>query len=246
MTQDVRPPGVCFLVHGESKVGKTYLAGTMPRPALILDAEGGTRFLRVKKVEWDGLTEPPKEGTHPKTGEPYEWEVCTVPIRAYSTLQNVYAWLNAGKHPFRSVAIDSLSETQQRCVDALAGTSAMSQQLWGDLLRQMSSLVRAFRDLTTHPTNPLDAVLIIAMTREVNGRKVPYVQGQLATTLPYYIDVVGYYTMQTTDDGTPVRRLWVQPHPLYEAGDRTGELGAAVDWPNISTMLKTIHEGVTT
>jgi hypothetical protein len=127
----------------------------------------------------------------------------------------------------------------------MAGTNAMSQQMWGDLLRQMSALVRAFRDLVTHPTNPLNAVLLITMTREQNGKRVPYVQGQLATTLPYYIDIVGYYTMHTTDDGTPVRRLWVQPHPLFEAGDRTGLLGQAVDNPNITSLLNTIHEGVT-
>jgi hypothetical protein len=238
MTNDTssRPPGVCFLVHGESKVGKTYLAATLRPPPLILDAEGGTRFLRQPKIEWDGTSEPPKPGS---------WEVCIVPVRSYSTLQSVYAWLNSGKHPFRSVTIDSLSEAQQRCVDAMAGTNAMSQQMWGDLLRQMSALVRAFRDLVTHPTNPLNAVLLITMTREQNGKRVPYVQGQLATTLPYYIDIVGYYTMHTTDDGTPVRRLWVQPHPLFEAGDRTGLLGQAVDNPNITSLLNTIHEGVT-
>lgn len=225
-------PGVCFLVHGDSKVGKTWLGASAPRPVLILDAEGGTRFLPYKTVQWDGMSEPPAAG---------DWEVCIVPVRNFQTMQTVYAWLNSGKHPFKSVVIDSLSEVQQRCVDGLAGQNAMSQQLWGDLLRQMSALVRAFRDLVTHPSAPLSAVVLLAMSREINGKRVPYVQGQLAVTLPYYIDVVSYYYTAVDDNGQTVRRLWVAPHPLFDAGDRTGALGEVVDSPTITQMLNIIH-----
>ena len=226
-------PGVCFLVHGESKAGKTWLGASGELPVLILDAEGGTRFLPYRTVQWDGVNTPPvHDGT---------WDVCIVPIRNYATLQSTYQWLNAGQHPFRTVVIDSLSEVQQRCVDGLAGVNSMSQQQWGDLLRQMSSLVRSFRDLTTHPTNPIDAVVLIAMTREVSGKRVPYVQGQLAVTLPYYIDVVGYYFTHIDESGTVVRRLWVSPHPLFDAGDRTGQLGDVVDNPTIKWMMQRIR-----
>jgi hypothetical protein len=226
-------PGVCFLIHGESKVGKTWLGASGPRPVLIIDAEGGTRFLPYKTVTWDGMTAPPEEG---------DWEVCIVPVRSYATMQSVYQWLNAGKHPFRTVVIDSLSEVQQRCVDGLAGQQQMSQQMWGDLLRQMSALVRAFRDLVTHPTSPLAAVVLITMSREVNGKRVPYVQGQLAVTLPYYIDIVGYFFTHTDESGALVRRLWVAPHALFDAGDRTGALGEVVDNPTMMTMLEIIHK----
>lgn len=230
-------PGVCFLVHGESKVGKTWMGASGPRPVLILDAEGGTRFLPYKTVQWDGMSEPPTQG---------DWEVCIVPVRSYATMQSVYQWLNAGKHPFKTVVIDSLSEVQQRCIDGLAGQQQMSQQMWGDLLRQMSALVRAFRDLVTHPSSPLSAVVLIAMSRETNGKRVPYVQGQLAVTLPYYIDVVGYYFTHVDESGVLMRRLWVTPHPLFDAGDRTGALGEVVDNPTITQMLSIIHnKGVT-
>lgn len=225
-------PGVCFLIHGESKVGKTWMGASGPRPVLILDAEGGTRFLPYKSVQWDGMNEPPAPG---------DWEVCIVPVRSYQTMQSVYQWLNSGKHPFKTVVIDSLSEVQQRCIDGLAGQQQMSQQMWGDLLRQMSALVRAFRDLVTHPTAPLSAVVLIAMSRETNGKRVPYVQGQLAVTLPYYIDVVGYYFTHVDENGALMRRLWVAPHPLFDAGDRTGALGEVVDAPTITEMLSIIH-----
>lgn len=232
MTTDGKP-GVCFLVHGESKVGKTWLGASGPRPVLMLDAEGGTRFLPYKHIMWDGLSEPPTPDG--------EWEVCVVPVRNFNTMQSVYQWLNSGKHPFKTVVIDSLSEVQQRCIDGLAGQQQMTQQMWGDLLRQMSALVRSFRDLVTHPSAPISAVVLIAMSRELNGRKIPYVQGQLAVTLPYYIDVVGYVFTQVGEDGQLMRRMWVGSHPMFDAGDRTGALGDVVEFPLVTEMLNTIH-----
>lgn len=231
-----------LLVHGASKAGKTWLGDTSPAPRLILDAEGGNRFTPSRKVYWDpAVSGPPAaDGT---------WETCIVYVRDFSTIQNAYQWLAAGQHQFRSVVVDSISEVQQRCVDSLVGTDPMKMQNWGDLLRQMSDLVRKMRDLTIHPTNPLEAVVIIAMTRSNNDRHVPYVQGQLAVTLPYYIDVTGYFFTEQGEQGL-VRKLLVAPHPQFEAGDRTGRLGdlnefgqltGVITSPNIEQMLTQIY-----
>lgn len=231
-----------LLVHGPSKAGKTWLGDSSPGPRLVIDAEGGNRFTPSRKVVWDPtLAAPPAaDGT---------WDTCLVYVRNFATIQLAYTWLEAGQHPFRSVIVDSISEVQQRCVDSLVGTDPMKVQNWGDLLRQMSDLVRKMRDLTIHPTNPLEAVVLISMTRKVDGeRHVPYVQGQLAVTLPYYIDVTGYFYTEQTEHGL-VRRLLVAPHPQYEAGDRTGRLGDVVEGyntgvitnPNVERMLDTIY-----
>jgi hypothetical protein len=81
------------------------------------------------------------------------------------------------------------------------------------------------------------------MSREIAGRKVPYVQGQLSVILPYYIDVVGYYFLDSSnEDGILRRKLLVSAHPLYEAGDRTGALGVGIENPTITEMLRIIHE----
>lgn len=223
-----------ILVHGPAKTGKTHFAETSPAPRLVLDAEGGTRFTPSRKHIWNPMTEPPPayDGT---------WETCVVYIRDFVTMQTAYQWLASGQHPFKSVVVDSLSEIQQRCVDLLAGTGRMEQQLWGDLLRQMSDLVRKMRDLIIHPTNPVDAVVLVAMTRTSNDRQVPLVQGQLSATLPYYLDITGYfYTEADPATGLLVRKLLVAPQPGFEAGDRTGRLPGIVENPNISTMFDTI------
>lgn len=227
--------GLSILVHGLAKAGKTTFAETAPRPRVVLDAEGGTRFTSTRKRAWDPTTERPPEddGT---------WDTCVVYVRNFSTVSMAYQWLGSGQHPFRSVIVDSLSEVQQRCVDQLAGAGRMEQQLWGDLLRQMSDLVRKMRDLIIHPTNPLDCVVLVAMTRgDSKGRMVPLVQGQLASTLPYYIDVTGYFYVEADPTtGQLLRRLLVAPHPQFEAGDRTGRLPAVIDAPSIPAMLDTV------
>jgi hypothetical protein len=228
--------GVSMLIHGLSKSGKSYLADTAPAPRLVIDAEGGasTRFTASKKTVWNPQTDGPPEadGT---------WETCVVYIRTFQDVQRVYDWLNSGKHPFKSVVIDSLSETQQRCIDSLVGTDQMKIQDWGDLGRKMSALVRSYRDLIIHPTNPLQVVIFVAMTRDLDGVRRPFVQGQLSNTLPYYVDVVGYLWSELNEVGTTHRRLLCAQHEKFEAGDRTGRLGAVIDNPNITEILATIY-----
>ena len=229
--------GFSMLIHGPSKSGKSYLADTTPGPRLVLDAEGGasTRFTPSNKIVWEPLRDAPPvdDGT---------WETCVVYVRSFQDVQRTYEWLNSGKHPFKSVIIDSLSETQQRCIDAIVGTEQMKTQDWGELLRKMSALVRSYRDLIIHPINPLRSIIFIAMTRNVDGTSRPYVQGQLANTLPYYVDVCGYlWSELNSDTGEVNRRLLCVPHSAFEAGDRTGKLGNVVDNPNITSMLELIY-----
>lgn len=196
----------------------------------------GTRFLKSAKVTWDPQRHAPPDGDG-------SWETCVVHVRDYDVIKRVYQWLDSGKHPFRSVTLDSISEIQQRAIDSLVGTDQMKTQDWGNLLREVSAMVRRFRDLTNHPTNPLMSVLAIAMSNQVGDPPVwkPYVQGQLASRLPYYVDVCGYMFVDRDEEGAETRRLLVAQHPQYEAGERVGGvLGQVVDDPNISTMIDQI------
>lgn len=227
--------GLTMIVHGKSKQGKSYLGDTTPAPRLILDAEMGSRFTPSRKIQWNPVTENPPvvDGT---------WDTAIVPVHDYRTITKALEWLNSGRHPFKSVVLDSISEIQQRGVDDIAGTRQMATQDWGTLLRTVSDTVRKFRDLTTHPTQPLDAVVFIAMTREQNDEWRPYVQGQLSTALPYYVDACTYLQVVTLEDFSTVRRLFVGPTPGYLTGERVGgRLGSYIDNPNVTTMLQMIR-----
>lgn len=234
---DLSCPGLSFLLHGPSKAGKSFLANTAPGPRLILDAEGNTRFLKGKKTYWNNTYEAPP--VHDGS-----WDTCIVYIRDYTALSHVYQWLAAGKHPFRSIVIDSLSEVQQRCIDMLAGSEQMKLQQWGELSRKVSELVRQYRDLLVHPSNPLDAIVYTAMTKQnQDGKWFPYVQGQLATSLPYYVDVIGYLKAEIKEDGEFTNFLLTKPHIAYEAGDRTGTFLPVVTNPNIADLLDEFCKG---
>lgn len=238
-----------FLLHGGSKKGKTRLAATAPKPMLILDAEGGSRFLNRplagqttawRVIEWDVAQYAPPiyDGT---------WDICVVYVRNYQTMLSAYAWLDSGQHPFESVVVDSLSEVQQRCIDGLVGSNPMKTQDWGTLLRELSGLVRKLRDLTFHQTRPIQCIVLIAMSKQQEGRWTAFAQGQLQTALPYYIDAIGYLDVLLMDDGTgtgqtaPKRVLLLSPMPQYEAGDRTGQLPSYIVDPDIEQMINTIH-----
>lgn len=229
------------LVHADSKVGKTTLGSTAPPPILVLDAEGGSKFLNVPKVTWDPLQGPPPtpDGT---------WHTCVVVVRDFETVKRTYQWLQSGQHYFRSIVVDSISEIQRRCKDNLAGTEALRTQDWGQLLILMDHLIRGYRDLTFHPTNPVQVVVFISETRQdQNGKWKPYMQGQIGVALPYWMDIVGYLYVDNTLDsnGQPtgkIRKLLVSPHPQYEAGERVqGRLPDVVDSPNISQMLVQVY-----
>jgi hypothetical protein len=225
-----------IVVHGESGSGKSWFADTVPGPRLVLDAEGGSRFTPSQpKVFWDPTQGPP----------PLDAETVIVMVRDFSTMSLVFQWLNSGQHNFKSVIMDSVTELQKRCIDAIVGTSQMRIQDFGQLLRDMEYLIRQFRDLHMHPTNPIPVAVLITTTKmDDKGTFRPHVQGQLNLSLPYFVDVVGYlHVGNNTETGQMERKLLVSGVPGFIAKDRTNRLGYEVIDPNVSTMLTQIYGG---
>ena len=229
---------ISIIVHADTKVGKSTFANTAPAPRLILDAEAAYRFLPGKKVFWDPMRDAPPE---------YDgsWETCVAIVREYSVMVRAYEWLNSGQHPFVSVVVDSISEIQKRCKDQMRSLDEqMDMRKWGALLDHMEWLVRGLRDLTEHPTKPIQAIILTAMTSNREGKWRPYVQGQLSVTMPYFLDVIGYLYKQDVASEDPsqpakrVRRLLTANHPQFEAGERVqGRLPDVLDNPTVPMIL---------
>jgi hypothetical protein len=223
-----------MMVYGESKVGKSTFAVTAPYPRLMLDVEGGHRFLPINVKYWNPLSEEPPvaDGT---------WDTCVVVVHDYDTVLKAYQWLQAGQHQFKSLIIDSISELQVKLFDKIAGTEALKMQQWGEILRHMGSLLRDLRDLTMHPTAPLEAIILTAMASpDKDGRFHPYLQGQLKVQAPYFYDILGALTVEEFPNPDPmqppykVRRMYVERTNKYEAGERVqGRLGPIVEQENL-------------
>jgi hypothetical protein len=219
--------GLNMICFGQAKQGKSWLGDTTPAPRVVLDAEAGSRFTPSKKKIWNPVSESPPEADG-------SWETAIVPVRAFRDVTKTFEWLNSGKHPFRSVILDSISEIQQRAIDDIAGTNQMRQADWGTLLRVCSDAIRKYRDLVTNPVRPLDAVVFIAMAAQrADGTWYPFMQGRMATSMPYFVDLCAYIATVAQEDGTTRRRLFLASMPGYETGERVGgKLGTYIDIPD--------------
>src|SRR5690606_30236207 len=152
------------LLYGESGSGKSTYATTGPAPRLIIDLESSARFLvHLNKRTWDPHTEEPPvyDGT---------WDTAVVNAHTFEDVQKAYDWLKSGRHPFKTVVVDSFSELQVRAQEAINGRNSMKMQMWGELLSKMGFMGRDLRDLTTHKTNPLEAVVIITTMQIRDGK----------------------------------------------------------------------------
>lgn len=223
-------------VHAESGVGKSWLADTAPAPRLILDAEGGSKFTPSQpKTFWDPTTGPPPLGQ----------ETIIVMVRDFRDMLLSYQWLNSGQHDIMSVGLDSITELQKRCKDAIRANESVTQfriQDWGTLLDDMELLVRQFRDLWMHPIKPVPVAVLITTTQmDDGGTYRPHVQGGLKLSLPYFTDVVGYLYPEPNAEGKMDRKLLVQAAPGFIAKDRTDRLGSIITNPNINDMLDSIY-----
>lgn len=243
----------CGLVHGDSGAGKSWLGQTTPYPRLVLDAEGGSRapkrvladgtVERIPQTKWDPMRDAPPvaDGT---------WESCHVTVHDYSVMERVLEWLRTGQHPFRSVVLDSLTEIQKRCKDIIKmqlQDHIMSERTWGILLDKMEDLVRGYRDLVFMADHAIECVLILALTKEVNYKFKPAVQGALGVSLPGYVDTVGFLNATVNDEtGEDEWRLLIKPMPQFEAKDRTHTLyahyGPVIVNPNVERMLALLNE----
>lgn len=254
MTTD--PRSLSILVHAHSKTGKSTLGATAPLPIVAFDAEGGTKFLAGSPfltemygrpfvvIPWDPAGPPPLyDGT---------WDMAVVTIHSWQDFVSAASWLASGQHHFTSLVVDSVTEIQRRLKKNLVGTESMKMQNWGDLLTQMDDAIRGLRDLTINVYNPLRVAVFIAETRQgQDGKWRPYMQGQIVTALPYWMDVVGYlYTEMIADaqgqPTIPVRKLLVNQHPMYEAGERVqGLVGPVVDNPRIYAIVDAVYPNYT-
>lgn len=236
MANNLRKRGMSFLIHGHSKVGKSTLALTGPYPRLLLDVESAAHLLPNQLIWWDPFTEPVPvpDGT---------WDTCVVDVENFEIVLKVYEILKTGKHGFKTVVIDSISELQSTIMKM-----SMRQQDWGVVLAKLSSLCRDLRDLPRKRNNSIEMVVLTAMTKKYDalpdgtgGIYKPYLQGQISSLIPYWYDVTAYYFIQPyrdpeTGQVTKVRRLLTGKNTEFEAGNRIPGLEEYINYPNLSQI----------
>lgn len=210
MALEIRKPTenrfVKALFFSPGGAGKTVLVGTAQlddrtSPMLFLDFEGGDESLA-------GL------------------DIDIAEIRSWEDWNEVYEMLVSGDHGYKSVGVDSISETHKWALLSILdkeqatrkNPDLLEQRDYGTATVQMRRLLRSFRDLPMH-------VFFTAHAKEIEipreGRvRVPDLSGQMAEEVAGLMSVVGYLA-QYEEDGEMQRTLLLHSFPKFRIKVRT-------------------------
>lgn len=232
-----------MIIYSGSGVGKSWLAKTAPGPRLVLDAEGGSRFVPGHKIKWNPAIEPLPDGITSDTS-------VLVSVTDWGIALAMYQYIHSQDHPFQSIIVDTLTELQARLVDNTVGAGKLELQHWGTIKRSTEDYIRKLRDMTIHPTKPVQAVIFVCqeMTNK-DLQLVPMLSGSSQRTLPQFVDVIGYlFTPDAKNRG-----LVVSTSPTVSAKDRTNLFAAryandagpsVIPSPNIQEMLDYLNQEI--
>ena len=207
--------GVKLLVYGQAGAGKTTLVKTLPS-VIVLSAEGG--LLSIQDADL-----------------PY------IEIASMDDLREAYTWLteSAEAAPFQSVALDSISEIAEVCLNAEKKANKDPRAAYGAMQEQMADIIRAFRDL---PGKHVYMSAKLEKTQDEMGRVLysPSMPGnKTGQALPYFFDEVLALRVERDAEGNTQRGLMCDSDGLWLAKDRSGKLDA---WeaPDLGAIISKI------
>ena len=198
-TAGLAADGVKLLVYGQAGAGKTSLIPTLPHP-VILSAEAGLLSIAGADVPF-------------------------IEISTMADLWEAYDWLTqGGGQEYKSVALDSISEIAEVCLNTEKKTSKDPRQAYGEMQTQMADIIRAFRDLpgrhvlmTAKCEKSTDEAGRILYAPSMPGNKT----GQ---SLPYFFDEVLALRVEKDAEGLSQRALMCDSDGIWQAKDRSGKL----------------------
>jgi len=203
--------GVNILAYGLAGAGKTFSISTYDGKPLILSAEGGLLSLS-------------------------QFDIDVIEVKSIDDMRKVYKHIATGDAPYDLLAIDSLSELAESLLHHELQAARDPRQAYGEVLTQITNLVREFRNL------PIHCYFTCKMERtkdEFSGGLVCYpgLPGQkLGQTLPYLVDEVFCLRVEKNKEGETVRMFQTTSDEKYYAKDRSGKLGR-FEPPNLTEII---------
>jgi len=193
--------GQKILVYGQAGAGKTTLIRTLPNP-IVLSAEGG--LLSIQDADL-----------------PY------LEIASMDDLREAWVWLGTPEgREYASVALDSISEIAEVCLNAEKKATKDPRQAYGAMQEQMADIIRAFRDL---PGRHVLMTAKLEKSQDEMGRILyaPSMPGnKTGQSLPYFFDEVLALRVERDGEGVTQRALMCDSDGLWLAKDRSGKLDA--------------------
>jgi len=249
MPVNVKDP-INLMVYSPAGHGKTVLLGSGVGdaricPMLFLDFESGKMSIKskIRVVSLDQL----KDGSKPTINK-----IDVVEIHDWEDYEVVGDYLASVEHPYKTIAIDSLSEVNYMNMEgaiengkrARPSTHDADIAEMQDYLRsyaQMRRLIRFYRDLPLHTIFSASAEIVNdpGAKRE---RMWPLLNGKLRFEVPGLVDILGY--LAVVGEGDELERwLLTQPTDTHEAKDRTegGKLGSHIVNPTLPKIFDLIY-----
>lgn len=214
-TRGLSAHGVKMLVYGEAGAGKTTLIKTLPAP-VILSAEGGLLSIADQDIPF-------------------------IEVSDMASLHEAYEWLSNSDEAkaFQSVALDSISEIAEVCLNAEKKATKDPRAAYGNMQEQMADIIRAFRDL---PNRHVYFSAKLEKAQDEMGR-ILYAPGmpgnKTGQALPYFFDEVLALRKEKDADGNTVRALMCDGDGLWTAKDRSNRL-AAWEAPDLGEIIRKI------
>jgi phage nucleotide-binding protein len=229
------------LIYGDSGVGKTRLAASAPK-VLMLDVNDKGHDSVRRDIDPDYIQ-----------------------VEYWQEINDIYWYLQEGDHDYSSVAIDTISNLQNVCMDFVLGDEASrdasrdpdmpARQAWGKVGKLMRTQIINYRNL------PLNVIFVAQLRAKQTGDDEdeeseiiygPEVSPSVEKTLKAAVGTIGYLTKKEvivknkkkkTARREMRRRLLLGDSERYVSKDRNGVFPPHIDAPDLSEMLELIYGG---
>lgn len=218
-------------VYGQNGSGKTRLAGSGPNVLLLDVNEEGDRSIKDQA------------------------RARVLPISKWEEIGDAYWYLKSGKHPFKSVSVDTttemnalalsfvLAEAENR--DPTREKAMPDRRTWGRAGQLMRAMLMAYRNLPMH-------VVFTAQERIIRDDDTgeiieicPDLPGSSRGVFMGSVGILGRLTpkeVKVRKQGKVVRRwedqLLVGPSETIRTKDRTNQLGIVVKQPTMAQIIE--------
>jgi hypothetical protein len=200
-----------ILLYGQTKIGKTSLCA-QAEGALFLATEPGLNAL----------------------------EAYQVPIQTWEDLRNACGELSEGKHPFKTIIIDTVDNAYKFCADHVLKQLKIEHESDLGYGKAYAMVNNEFQRVLTKLAFLPYGLFLISHAKEVevertrkHTRIVPTLPEKARKIVLAMADMVLYCDLEVEnrEDGKQrVRRvIRTKPSIYYEAGDRTGRLPETFD-----------------
>lgn len=210
-----------MMVYGMGGVGKTTFGATAPKP-LLVDCENGAKYFGLRGISVD-----------------------VAKVGSWSDLNGIFDIAKSGE--YETIIIDPIGELMEKLKrymiakadrKLVQGDGSPSMAGWGWLKDTMRATIKTLRDSGVH-------LILIAHVDEKADEdrlvKRPMIATKLSDELVNMVDIVGYMTTTTDEEGNEKRLILVDPaSDKYVAKDRTGQLGKIIP-PQFDAIIKAVQ-----